>query len=132
MLRHGRKQARQISLPLTSLSIDAQERFIQNNKSSSIVTCRVYYSVSDPIRGMNEMLRVCKPGRKILLLEHMRSDNPILGKAMDVINPIVVGTYGANINRRTIQNIERAGLKVENEVHLFGSVMRRLSLSPNK
>jgi hypothetical protein len=28
---------------------------------------------------------------------------------MDVLNPIPVTMYGANINRETIQNLERAG-----------------------
>src|SRR5699024_4227325 len=132
MLSHARKQARQISFPLKLLEMDAQEMFFENNTFDFIVATCVYCSVPDPIQGIKEMRLVCKPGGIILLLEHMRSDNPILGKAMDVIKPIVVGTYGANINRRPIQNLQRAGLKVENEVHLFGSVMRRLSLSPNK
>src|SRR5699024_12330232 len=96
-----------------------------------LCTC-IYCCVSDPVKGMKEKKRVCKPGGKILLLEHMRSDNLINGKGMDVINPIVVGTYGANINRRTMQIIKQSGLKIVNEKHLLGSVMRRLSLSPNK
>src|SRR5699024_12294937 len=105
--------------------------FEDNTFDFFTATC-VYCSVPDPVQGMKEMRRVCKPDGEILLLEHMRSDNPILGKAMDIMNPIVVGTYGANINRRTIQNNKRAGLKDKNERRLHGSVMKCLSLSPNK
>jgi hypothetical protein len=32
---------------------------------------------------------------------------------MDIINPIAVRIQGANINRRTIDNIEHAGLRIE-------------------
>jgi hypothetical protein len=37
---------------------------------------------------------------------------------MDVINPIVVRLMGANINRRTIENVKRAGLEIESIEHL--------------
>jgi len=132
MLSHARKQAKQISFPLKLLEMDAQEMIFEDNSFDFIVATCVYCSVPNPVQGMKEMRRVCKPDGEILLLEHMRSDNPVLGKVMDVVNPIVVGTYGANINRRTMQNIKRAGLRIRNEKHLFGSVMRSLSLSPNK
>ncbi|HLR73507.1 MAG TPA: class I SAM-dependent methyltransferase [Pseudogracilibacillus sp.] len=132
MLSHARKQAKQLSFPLKLLEMDAQEMTFEDNTFDFIVATCVYCSVPNPAQGMKEMRRVCKPDGEILLLEHMRSDNPILGKAMDVINPIVVGTYGANINRRTMENINRAGLSVKSEERLLGSVMRRLLLSPNK
>ncbi|HLR22923.1 MAG TPA: class I SAM-dependent methyltransferase [Pseudogracilibacillus sp.] len=132
MLKHARKQMEHTPFPLTLHEMDAQEMSFEDNTFDFVVATCVYCSVPDPVQGMKEMRRVCKPGGKILLLEHMRSDNLIIGKAMDVINPIVVGTYGANINRRTMQNIKQSGLKIENEKHLLGSVMRRLSLSPNK
>ena len=132
MLKFARKQAEQMPFPLELLEMDAQNMTFEDNTFDFVTATCVYCSVPDPVQGMKEMRRVCKPDGEILLLEHMRSDNPILGKAMDIMNPIVVGTYGANINRRTMQNIKRAGLKVKNERRLLGSVMRRLSLSPNK
>jgi len=88
--------------PLILREVDAQEMAFKDNIFDFVVATWVYCSVPDPVQGMKEMRRVCKP-------DDMQSDNPILGKAMDVINPIVVGTYGANINRRTMQNIKQAG-----------------------
>jgi len=132
MLNYAHKQVEHMLLPLILREMDAQEMAFEDNTFDFVVATCVYCSVPDPVQGMKEMRRVCKPDGKILLLEHMRSDNAILGKAMDVMNPIVVGTYGANINRRTMQNIKRAGLKVVNEERLLGSIMRRLSLDPNK
>ncbi len=32
---------------------------------------------------------------------------------MDLLNPAVVRIMGANINRRTVENVKRAGLTVE-------------------
>jgi hypothetical protein len=52
------------------------------------------------------------------LLEHMRSPNPTMGRVMDLLNPLVVGMMGANINRRTVENVQKAGLELERVVDL--------------
>jgi hypothetical protein len=57
--------------------------------------------------------RVVKPGGQVLLLEHVRSAKPILGELMDFLNPALVRVTGANINRRTVENVRRAGLSID-------------------
>ncbi len=66
------------------------------------------------------------------MLEHMRSDNKLVGTVMDLLNPLTVNLWGANINRETMKNIQGAGLSVMLEDLLMGSIIRRLILSPNK
>jgi ubiquinone/menaquinone biosynthesis C-methylase UbiE len=79
----------------------------------SVVATFVFCSVPDPIQGLREIGRVIRPGGQILLLEHVRIDRPIIGKMMDALAPIIVRLNGANINRRTIENIRIAGLQIE-------------------
>lgn len=69
-------------------------------------------SVPDPILGLKEVLRVTKRGGQALFIEHMRSENPRLGALMDLTNPLVVRMMGPNINRRTVQNGQSAGLEI--------------------
>ncbi|HLR42482.1 MAG TPA: hypothetical protein VK067_04455 [Pseudogracilibacillus sp.] len=66
------------------------------------------------------------------MLEHMRSENGFAGKMLDLINPFTVRIVGANVNRKTIANIENAGLKIEKQDYLMTSIMRKLIISPNK
>lgn len=54
-----------------------------------------------------------KPGGQVLLLEHMRSANQVIGALMDVLNPLVMRMMGANINRQTVENVHRSGLILE-------------------
>ncbi|TWT83951.1 putative methyltransferase YcgJ [Planctomycetes bacterium CA13] len=39
--------------------------------------------VSNPKAMMSEMIRVCRPGGRILLVNHFRSDNPVIAKVVD-------------------------------------------------
>src|SRR5699024_7506345 len=79
LLTHARKQMEHTPVPLTLHEMDAQEMSFEDNTFDFVVATCVYCSVPDPVQGMKEMRRVCKPGGKILLLEHMRSDNLIIG-----------------------------------------------------
>lgn len=111
---------------------DIQDLPFADDEFDSIVSTCVFCSVPDPIKGLTELRRVCKPTGKIYMLEHMRSENELIGVMMDVVNPLVVNLWGANINRKTMENIEQAGLKVAENDQLMGTIMRRLVLDPNK
>ncbi|TWT59203.1 class I SAM-dependent methyltransferase [Allorhodopirellula solitaria] len=39
--------------------------------------------VSQPEKMMREMVRVCKPGGRILVINHFRSDNPLIARVVD-------------------------------------------------
>jgi phosphatidylethanolamine/phosphatidyl-N-methylethanolamine N-methyltransferase len=92
---------------------DAQALEFPDASFDAAVATFVFCSVPDPVLGLHELGRVVKPGGQILLLEHVRSANPILGAMMDILNPLVVRVMGANINRRTVENVRAAGLHVE-------------------
>ena len=92
---------------------DAQALDFPDNSFDTALATFVFCSVPDPVLGLREMKRVVKPGGKILLLEHMRSPNSALGVLMDVLNPLIVRMMGANINRRTVENVRKAGLEIE-------------------
>ncbi len=46
--------------------------------------------VPDPVKVVREMRRVCKPGGKIIVLNHFRSANPILSRVERAISPLTV------------------------------------------
>jgi ubiquinone/menaquinone biosynthesis C-methylase UbiE len=78
-----------------------------------VVETFVFCSLPDPSIGLEELARVVKPGGRVFMLEHVRAENPVLGTLMDILNPVVVRITGANINRQTIENVNRSGLRLE-------------------
>jgi phosphatidylethanolamine/phosphatidyl-N-methylethanolamine N-methyltransferase len=46
--------------------------------------------VPDPVRVAREMRRVCRPGGKIIVLNHFRSANPVLSRLERAISPFTV------------------------------------------
>ncbi len=44
--------------------------------------------VPDPVRMMSEMVRVCKPGGRVVLVNHFASANPVLYLLASIANPV--------------------------------------------
>ena len=86
----------------------------------------VFCSVPDAVQGLKEVGRVVKPGGQVLLLEHLRVDKPVIGRLMDLYNLLAVRITGANINRRTVENLGRSGLKVRGVTDLVPLGMFKL------
>lgn len=129
MLHYAKQRAAELGMKVNLMEMDAQHMDFADYTFDYVVATCVFCSVPDPVQGMKEMARVVKPEGEIRLLEHMRSDNPIVGKIMDLFNPVTVRLSGANINRRTIENVEKAGLLIEQNERLFSTIVRSLTLS---
>ena len=113
MLEKARARARKLGLHVDLRLGDVQELEFADETFDTVVSTCVFCSVPDPILGLHEVLRVLKPDGRLLMIEHVRSGNPLLGNVMDLLNPVVVRAMGPNINRRTVENVDRAGLVVD-------------------
>ncbi len=112
MLERAHKRARELRLnPLLKIG-DVQSLGFPDSFFDNAIATFLFCSVPDPVLGLRELGRVVRSGGKILLLEHMRVPGA-MGKLMDLLNPLVVRLMGANINRQTLENIQKAGLRIE-------------------
>ncbi len=67
---------------------DALNLDFPDNSFDDVVSFHVITVVPDPIKMMNEMVRVCKPGGRIVVVNHFASPNPILYFLNTLINPL--------------------------------------------
>ncbi len=129
MVDRARDKAQRLGLEVDVREMDAQRLDFPDDSFDAAVATFVFCSVPDPVLGLRELARVVRPGGQIILLEHMRAENPSLGRLMDWLNPLVVRIMGANINRRTVDNVQRAGLKLEQVDDLSASGIVKLMVA---
>lgn len=111
MLRYARKRAKGYNHIEKLLIMDAENLIFDDNTFDTVVSSCVFCSVDNPVTAFKEIKRVCKNNGSIYLLEHVRSQKKILGKVMDILNPISFRLYGDNINRKTYNNLIEAGFE---------------------
>lgn len=124
MLARARRRAARMGIEADLREMDAERLQFPDDSFDTVVTTFVFCSVPDPVQGLREIRRVLKRDGRALLLEHVRLDIPVVGTMMDLLNPVAVRMTGANINRRTVQNVERAGLTVEEVRNKLGGLIR--------
>jgi ubiquinone/menaquinone biosynthesis C-methylase UbiE len=113
MLSRARKRAIRLNLEVDLRLMDAETLAFPSQSFDTVVASFVFCSVPDPVAGLRELGRVCKQDGEIRLLEHMRARSKPMGRLMDTVNPIAVRMMGANINRRTVDNVRSAGLQIQ-------------------
>ncbi|MFH0769486.1 MAG: methyltransferase domain-containing protein [Chloroflexota bacterium] len=119
MLKRARVRAAIAKLPVTFLEMDVQNLQFQDCMFDTVIGSFLFCSVPNPQLGLTEIKRVCKPGGKVVLLEHGLSENRVLAWFMNLANPLVVWVTGAeHINRRIEGNVVQSGLQLENVTKL--------------
>ncbi len=100
----GKRDRKNIDVDLELM--DVQSLSFADNSFDTVIGSFVFCSVPSAVKGLKELYRVCKPGGQVLLLEHVVSSNRLLAAVMNLLNPVVVGLFGANINRNTVKNVK--------------------------
>jgi ubiquinone/menaquinone biosynthesis C-methylase UbiE len=130
MLERARKRANKLNLKVNLQEMDTQHLNFADASFDTVFATFVFCSVTDPVAGLQELKRVCKPDGKLLLLEHMRPEKFVLGLIFDLLNPMIVRMMGANINRRTTKRIRQAGWQIKAEECLLSDIVRMIEATP--
>jgi ubiquinone/menaquinone biosynthesis C-methylase UbiE len=112
MLKRAHGAAAQAGREVALVRADAESLPYADATFDTVTATCVFCSVADPVQGLRELGRVVKPDGRILLLEHVRPENPVLGRLFDLLTPITRRLMGPEINRRTVDNVLTAGLRL--------------------
>ncbi len=80
MLAQARRRAAQRGVDVALHEMDVQDLSFEENSFDAAVATWVFCSVPDPVRGLRELGRVVRPEGRIVLLDHVRVDRPIIGR----------------------------------------------------
>ena len=112
MLARARRRAADAATDVTLDVADVERLPYDDDRFDTATATCVFCSVADPVQGLRELARVTKPDGRVLLLEHVRPRNPVLGWLADLISPLTSRLFGPEVNRRTERNVEAAGLEI--------------------
>ena len=91
MLERARQRVSRKALPHVRLmSMDAAQLTFPDASFDIVYAPYLVNCVSDPIKVVSEMKRVCKPGGKIVIVNHFRSANPLLSRLDRALSPLTV------------------------------------------
>lgn len=130
MLARARRRAVKLGSNVRLEVADAQALPFDDASFDAVVATFLFCSVPDPVLGLQEARRVLRPGGRLLLLEHVISELPVLRTLMRWFDPIPFHIWGAHIDRDTVANARRAGLRVEEVRHKSLDVVKLIVAEP--
>lgn len=90
MLEKARQRVSRFGLKQvdTILEMDGEDMQFADNTFDKVVAMYVVSVVPDPRKLVEEMRRVCKPGGDIFIVNHFRSQHPIIGVSEALLSPL--------------------------------------------
>jgi len=92
--------------------MDAQELAFEDDSFDTVISSLSTCTFPDPVAALREMERVCRPGGKILLLEHGRSDVGAIAKLQDWRADSHYESMGCRLTQEPMEHVAAAGLNV--------------------
>ena len=93
-----------------------------------VFTSCTFCSVADPLRGLQEMRRILKPGGELHMFEHTGSRYFSFNLMLHALTPLS-RKVGPDVNRNTITTVERAGFRVAGVERIFLDVVNVIHAS---
>jgi phosphatidylethanolamine/phosphatidyl-N-methylethanolamine N-methyltransferase len=91
MLEKARERAaRKGAAPVRLLQMDAADLKFADGAFDIVYAPYLISVVPDPIKVATEMRRVCRPGGRIIFLNHFLSPNPVLSRIERLISPFTI------------------------------------------
>jgi len=130
MTRMAERPAVKFPFPLEFMTAPAEDIPLEDNSVDTIVMTYTMCSIPDPRKAFKQMVRVLKPGGRLLFCEHGASPDPGVRIWQERLAPFwkrMAG--GCNLNRDIPALINQGGLQVKELESGYIAPMRLLSFT---
>lgn len=128
MLTRARSRAARSRACVLLVAADAQRLPFRNAAFDSAVAQLAFCTIPHPPLALTELRRSLRAGGTLRLLEHVRLDQPLLGRMQDWLTPAwkhIAG--GCHLNREPVRDVERAGFTITRIVRHAGGLFQELT-----
>ena len=89
MLRKATQRVQEYGITNVTLEVmDASKLTFPDDSFDRVIATYVISAVPDPVKTLLEMRRVCKPSGHLVILNHFKSDNPVIGAFEEMLAPV--------------------------------------------
>ncbi|HBO84129.1 MAG: hypothetical protein A2073_08340 [Deltaproteobacteria bacterium GWC2_42_11] len=118
MLKKAKEKTNKLNLNhIELMEMDAMNLEFPDNSFDKVFISHVVSVVPDPYKTMSEVKRVCKRNGKIVVVNHFRSPNKMVGSVVRMLNPITK-KIGWRTDLSLDEFIKKANLCVEKKYKL--------------
>ncbi|WP_347549914.1 class I SAM-dependent methyltransferase [Pseudalkalibacillus hwajinpoensis] len=113
MRKQSQSKLEQAKVPIYVYGAEAEKLPFENNTFDSVVATLVFCTIPHPAQAIKEIQRVCKPNASLLLFEHIKMHQPVLGKTQEIVTPIWKKICdGCHLNRDTLQLLNQSNMRI--------------------
>ena len=113
MLRKAEERVRTLGMDRAKLMVmDGSRLEFPDNSFDRVIATYVISAVPDPVKTLLEMRRVCKPSGHLVILNHFKSENPIIGMFEKILAPVCT-KIGFDTELKLMPLLERVALAPE-------------------
>lgn len=117
------KRIKKSRIPIHLYQAKAEQLPFADDSFDSVVATLVFCTIPEPVRALQEIQRVSKPGAKLLLFEHVKMDQKIIGETQKALTPIWKKLCdGCHLDRDTLELVKASGWEVQKVTSYYGGL----------
>ncbi len=125
MLDQAAERVGQYDGDLTVEQMDVLDLPFDDGHFDQVFTSCTFCSVPTPIKGLEALRKVLKPGGDLYMFEHTGSRYYPFKLMMNLMTPIT-RMIGPDMNRPTVDNVQAAGFELQDVQHVYLDVVKTI------
>ena len=118
--KHSEKRRAVCPIEIERIGLSGEDIPLEKNTVDSVVVTYSLCTIPDPVKALNEMKRILRPGRKILFSEHGKAPDAKVHRWQNRLDPVWKKIAGGCHSGRDIPDLFRqANLKFEDLQELY-------------
>jgi ubiquinone/menaquinone biosynthesis C-methylase UbiE len=127
MLALARRRAQDLNRHVELLEADAQAMSFPDGRFDTVVFSLCLCSIPDDRRAIREGARVLRPGGRLLVIEHVRSPNPVVRAGERLLEPLTLRFQHDHLTREPLEHLEAEGLRIDEVRRWAWGIMESVS-----
>jgi ubiquinone/menaquinone biosynthesis C-methylase UbiE len=125
MLDRAAERTSKYSGELTLQQVDVHDMPFEEGQFDQVFTSCTFCSVPNPVAGLEALRRILKPGGDLFMFEHTGSRYFPFKWMMDLMTQ-VSRVVGPDMNRPTVENVQKAGFDLKEITHVYMDVVKTI------